>query len=72
MLKHTAWLIVGKKEKKRKKTTQLHKQGRIHGSISRGRWAGAENLKKGLCYQRTDVQTDRRTEEWLIESRVRD
>ena len=22
------------------------KQGRIHGSISRGRWAGAESLKK--------------------------
>ena len=31
-------------------------------------WAGAENLEKQLC----DGPTDRRTEKWFIESRVRD
>ena len=39
-------------------------------------WAGAENLEKGLCDGHTDIRTygptDRRTEKWLIESRVRD
>ena len=35
-------------------------------------WAGAENLKKQFCDRQTDGRTDRRTEKWLIESRVRD
>ena len=35
-------------------------------------WAGAENLEKQLCDGPTDGRTDRRTEKWLIESRVRD
>ena len=31
-----------------------NQQGRIHGSISRGRVAGAENLEKQLFDKRTD------------------
>ena len=32
-------------------------------------WAGEEKVEKNFV---TDLQTDRRTEKWIIESRVRD
>ena len=58
-------------EKKRKRKTKRNKAAYTAALVANG-WAEAEKVEKQLYDGPTDLRTDRRTEKWVIESRVHD